>query len=87
VATSVSGDVERSLHRTWESARRLSSSTRYGGADPWSHLNTRTENLFNCVNSGFQSITGVDIHLVSCTCIPEAVCEVGLLNAGSLSLY
>jgi len=38
-------DTERSLHRARESAVRLSSSARYGIADPSTHLNIRTASL------------------------------------------
>jgi len=43
--TSIDDDAERSLHRTRESAGRLSSSASYGGADPCTHLNTSTASL------------------------------------------
>jgi len=38
-------NAERSLHQVWESAGWLSSSVRYGGADPWTHLNTSKVSL------------------------------------------
>jgi len=43
--TSIDDDAERSLHRAWELAGRLSSSARYGGADLWRHLHASTASL------------------------------------------
>jgi len=43
--TSIDDDAERSLHRARESAGRISSSARYGGAGPCIHLNTSTASL------------------------------------------
>jgi len=43
--TSIGDDAERSLHHTRESAGQLSSSARYEGADPCTHLNTSTASL------------------------------------------
>jgi len=44
-STSIDNDAKRSLHRARESAGWLSSSARYGGADPCTHLNTSTASL------------------------------------------
>jgi len=43
--TIIDDDAERSLHHARESAGRLSSSARYGGPDPCTHLNTSTASL------------------------------------------
>jgi len=40
--TIIDDNAEQSLHRAKESAERRSSSARYGGADPSTHLNTST---------------------------------------------
>jgi len=53
--TSIDDDAERSLHRARESAGRLSSTTRYGGADPWTFEHEYSEfkvNLFLCLQPG-----------------------------------
>jgi len=43
--TSIDDITERSLHRAWESAGRLSSLVRYGGTDPYTHFNTSNASL------------------------------------------
>jgi len=47
--TSIDDDAEQSLHRARETAGRLSSSARYGGADPCTHLNTSTASLMSLI--------------------------------------